>query len=176
MGDCTTPTKVCTKCGDTKTLGEFSRHSYAKDGLRSECRVCTAARQAAHYAAHREERVAYRAAHREQIAATAAAYRSTRREEIAASRREQRYGIPPGEWDAMLATQGSGCAICGTTEPGGRGAWHTDHDHKSGTVRGILCHHCNTGLGYFGDDSDRLIAASEYLAQATGAREVASAR
>lgn len=29
----------------------------------------------------------------------------------------------------------------------------------------MLCHHCNTGIGHFADDPDRLARAIEYLAR-----------
>lgn len=73
------------------------------------------------------------------------------------------YGLSPDEHAAMLAAQGGGCAICGTDEPGGAGSWHTDHDHTSGDVRGLLCAGCNPGLGLFRDDPTILRAAADYL-------------
>ena len=66
------------------------------------------------------------------------------------------------ERDAMLAAQGGRCAICGTDEPGGTG-WHTDHCHVTGRVRGILCHHCNVGLGCFKDNPEFMREAIKYL-------------
>ena len=64
--------------------------------------------------------------------------------------------------DAMLSAQGGRCAICGTDEPGGRG-WHLDHCHVTGRVRGILCHHCNIGLGNFKDNPEFMREAIKYL-------------
>lgn len=63
----------------------------------------------------------------------------------------------------MLARQAGACACCGTTAPGGRGRWHVDHDHRTGAVRGILCHRCNVGIGHFGDSVVGLHRAIHYL-------------
>jgi len=64
----------------------------------------------------------------------------------------------------MLVAQGNSCAICGAVEPSGCGNWHTDHNHDTGLTRGILCYHCNLGIGHFRDDPKRLMAAIAYLA------------
>lgn len=78
------------------------------------------------------------------------------------------YNLTAGQMTAMLAEQGGGCAICRTTDPGGRhGAFHVDHDHATGTVRGLLCSDCNFGLGKFKDDPVSLQAAIDYLARQT---------
>jgi len=38
-----------------------------------------------------------------------------------------------------------------------------DHDHETGKFRGMLCHHCNRGLGNFKDKIENLEKAIEYL-------------
>ncbi|RFU41319.1 hypothetical protein DZF91_12490 [Actinomadura logoneensis] len=69
-----------------------------------------------------------------------------------------RYGITADEADRLLAAQGGICVIC-LRHP----ASHTDHDHDTGLVRGMLCFKCNNGLGQFGDEIRRLEEAADYL-------------
>jgi hypothetical protein len=73
-----------------------------------------------------------------------------------------KYGITLEEFDVMLRSQGDRCAICRTEDPG-RNNWHVDHDHETGSTRGILCMRCNNGIGFLGDDPSRLDAAAAYL-------------
>jgi len=84
------------------------------------------------------------------------------------------YGISIQERDAMLATQGNACGICGSETPG-RTDWHTDHDHNIGksAVRGILCYRCNTTLGQLGDNLD---SVRNWTERALAYLEAANAR
>lgn len=75
----------------------------------------------------------------------------------------RKYGWTPEQFDAQLALQGGGCAICGDLKPGGHGRWHVDHDHETGQVRGILCSNCNLGVGNVKDDVDLLRRMAKYL-------------
>lgn len=74
----------------------------------------------------------------------------------------KKYGITLAEYDAMLKRQGGGCAICGTSENGGR-KLSVDHCHTVGTVRGLLCNRCNYALGQFDDRPELLKRAATYL-------------
>lgn len=74
------------------------------------------------------------------------------------------YGLTQADWDALVERQGNRCAICRTDKPGGRGErWHTDHDHETGKVRGLLCHRCNMGVGFFMNDPEIMEAAARYI-------------
>ena len=55
------------------------------------------------------------------------------------------------------------CEICNKPLQRGAGKSAVDHNHETGAVRGILCGHCNTGLGMFGDSPDILASAIKYL-------------
>tara|TARA_R110000868_G_scaffold288387_1_gene548691 strand:+ start:133 stop:591 length:459 start_codon:yes stop_codon:yes gene_type:complete len=50
------------------------------------------------------------------------------------------------------------CVICGVQDK-----LVVDHDHVTGQVRGMLCNHCNRGLGHFRDDPTLLEFAAQYL-------------
>lgn len=82
------------------------------------------------------------------------------------------YGITLDEYEAMLARQDGGCAICGGTNASGRNLY-VDHDHSccpGGTscgrcVRALLCDPCNRSIGLMRDDPARLEAAAAYVRQ-----------
>jgi hypothetical protein len=79
-------------------------------------------------------------------------------------KRKNGYHLPVGGYDRLFAQQGGQCAICGTDQPGGRYVrLLVDHCHRTGKVRGLLCHGCNAGLGLFKDEPERLVAAAAYL-------------
>lgn len=52
--------------------------------------------------------------------------------------------LDDAEYAALLDAQGGGCAICGSRPQTRR--LHTDRDHGSGEVRGLLCYMCNRRL------------------------------
>ncbi len=78
-------------------------------------------------------------------------------------RLEKLYGITLEQYDAMFEAQGKVCAICGAKDPRRSGRFIVDHCHKTGRVRGLLCHPCNTLLGMADDDKDTLLSAAKYL-------------
>lgn len=92
------------------------------------------------------------------------------------------YGITIDQHEAMLASQGGGCAICGGPTKDGR-AFFVDHDHSccpgqrtcGKCVRGLLCGDCNLGIGYFDDDIARMEQAITYLRGGGAALDVEAA-
>jgi hypothetical protein len=58
--------------------------------------------------------------------------------------RAKALGVDNDRYHQMLDEQGGGCAICGNTPKTRR--LDVDHDHKTGHIRGLLCHRCNRAL------------------------------
>lgn len=73
-------------------------------------------------------------------------------------------GIVHDEFDVLLKSQGDVCAICKTSEPGGKyNQFIVDHCHITNVIRGILCNSCNAALGNFKDDVDILNNVIKYI-------------
>lgn len=62
--------------------------------------------------------------------------------------------------EAQIMRANNACAICGSTE-----RLHVDHSHTTKEIRGVLCFHCNLGLGHFKDNTEYLAAAIKYLSE-----------
>lgn len=78
-----------------------------------------------------------------------------------------KYGLSKTDYEQLLASQNGACASCGRKLfRTGPGAAVVDHDHKTGLVRGLLCHRCNTGIGMLGDTAQGVFRAYEYLLKA----------
>ena len=69
-----------------------------------------------------------------------------------------RYGITTLEYEKMLSDQNNKCKICQEEKK-----LFVDHNHETGIVRGLLCHHCNTMLGLAKDSPQTLEGAIAYL-------------
>lgn len=73
-----------------------------------------------------------------------------------------KYGLSGLDYQNMLARQNGVCLICGQP-PAETQSLSVDHCHATGKVRGLLCIHCNTGIGMFKDSQELLRKAAEYL-------------
>ena len=152
--------KICTQCDEVKAMDEFYRQGAKR--RYSECRDCQRERHQRWYA-KRENR--------ERTNATVATYRHANPDKVRALNLKKCYGITPEDYDRMYDQQSGRCAICskvclrfGTATAEQRNqVLCVDHDHTTGKVRGLLCGHCNRGIGNFGDDHAVLHAAIEYL-------------
>ncbi len=77
-------------------------------------------------------------------------------------RRLKRYGVDEDWYKQQLITQKNLCDICLDVLIPGK-TTHIDHNHITGKVRGLLCHHCNLLIGNAKEDKFRLMQAINYL-------------
>ena len=59
------------------------------------------------------------------------------------------YGLTPWRYEVLYFSQMGCCAICKTHQSKLGKTLEVDHDHDTGIIRGLLCHKCNVGLGYY---------------------------
>lgn len=126
---------ICMTCKVNKAVTEFSNSSRRKCGKQNNCKVC--ARQKA------KESVTRRGGNRR-------------------LNLMRNYKISEEYFNEMLNTQGGFCKVCSGPALG-KGAYHVDHDHKTGRIRGLLCHKCNVALGMVQDSKEHLSALIRYL-------------
>ncbi|MDJ0381624.1 endonuclease VII domain-containing protein [Streptomyces sp. G-G2] len=176
-------TKACRGCARDIPLSGFAADRNRSDGLRPRCRACVAAYGAGHY---RRRQAADGKAVRDHVEvpagrklcrqcgevkphaerhknASASDGLSTRCEacravEGRAGHFKRAHGITEADRDAMIAAQGGVCVLCRKAP-----AEHVDHDHQTGSVRGVLCFSCNAALGQFKDRPDVIRRAAAYV-------------
>lgn len=78
----------------------------------------------------------------------------------------RKYGLSVAMYDELVALQDSCCASCGHPETATvrekRMPLAVDHNHDTGSTRGLLCGRCNTALGLLKDDPLRIRALLAY--------------
>ena len=152
--------KFCCECKVKKHESEFNKRARASDGLASRCRECSHLYHQDYWAKNPDKRYSGRKRNIEN--------RRAYDRERWPRKRLTKYNLTQEQYDAMLSKQDGVCAIC---EKVSELNFRIDHDHRccpgsyscGKCVRGLLCHHCNAGLGQFNDDPDTIQKASEYL-------------
>tara|TARA_R110000765_G_scaffold372486_1_gene462905 strand:- start:2 stop:475 length:474 start_codon:yes stop_codon:yes gene_type:complete len=115
------------------------------------------------YAYHKK----WKEQNKEHLAAYAKEYQEKNKEQLADYKKEwniKQYGLSLEDYNNMLDKQNHKCKICLTSFTTlNTKDIHIDHCHTTNKVRGILCRLCNTGLGQFKDNTERLTQAINYL-------------
>ncbi len=175
--------KKCARCKEMKPRSAFYADSRKLSGLQSHCKECTLrsqresrknwtdedrakakARERAWYDANRDHLLAVQRVWYE-------ANREKRLDQERARRLKLTYDMTMDEFWEMYELQDGRCLICGSethafVTPVPKGFFRRtaiDHDSLTGEVRGLLCSYCNTAIGLFGHDVDRLASAITYL-------------
>lgn len=164
--------KECYRCETVKPIEEFSIDKRASDGRYSSCRECCNAakrtRRANDPAWKRRELIRENARIQNDPARAQKLkeYEQKNKRRITNQYLVRKFGVTLEQKEAILASQDDRCAICGSEAPKTKRGWQLDHCHKTNAIRGVLCHNCNSLLGYAHDDPAILQAAIAYLARA----------
>jgi hypothetical protein len=129
--------KACKSCKTFQVESNFYAHKSTVDKLFTTCKSCCNATDAA----------------RKRDYSTPARV---------SSKMKYNYGITLDDYNCMYKLQLGVCMICNQAETNGK-RLAIDHDHSTGKVRGLLCNHCNIGLGKFFDNPQLLQSAINYI-------------
>lgn len=160
--------RLCSACKTRKPSEEFGLLTTSKDGRSNRCKECT--RESSTICRYSDVELS-RAKDRAKAHKRYWKDPVGRAAEISKTRLKYRYGICNEVRLILFESQGGRCAICRKeiTIPEGKRSnseAHIDHDHATGAIRGLLCVHCNHGLGKFQDNLDILRSAIQYLENA----------
>lgn len=150
--------KTCTNCKEQFDTGGFHKDANRKDGLATWCKKC-ATQSARRY--YRDGPIS-QALNRKR--SKIPLEERDRRNRIVTSRlmMRKKYGITFEQYEVMYAEQQGKCLICLKHKD----RLAVDHCHSSGTVRGLLCRVCNSGIGLLKDDPVLVARALDYLTKA----------
>jgi hypothetical protein len=144
-----------------------AKKAYMAEYLKTYERKPNTPEQLAEKNRKRREQYATDPAHRARMQQEVKAWQQANPEKRKAQRLRQ-FKLTLDQFNAMLESQGGGCAICGHADRSDPKFFPVvDHCHTTGKVRGLLCMHCNQGLGKYMDQPARLIAAAEYLTRSS---------
>jgi hypothetical protein len=131
-------TKICKQCGKEGFLDLFQKDISKKDGVRPECKECTAINRKKRYSPSKNR----------------------------VFNLQKKFGQGASDTYSQLFQEQQGlCAICGSPENGRYVHLSMDHCHDTGRIRGLLCNNCNRGIGLLKDNPELLRKAASYVEQ-----------
>jgi hypothetical protein len=158
--------KTCSKCKEKKPLSEFRPEMCRGGRLGSHCKKCHAQYARDWYFKHREEILPraerYRKEHLEGNRISSKKWQDKNRSTAHARYIKNTYGITVAIYNSMIESQRGVCRICGSVPHAGK-RLNIDHAHRTGAIRGLLCHSCNSAIGMLRDDPNIADAAADYL-------------
>jgi hypothetical protein len=143
--------KTCSRCKIPKQLADFHKNKYKKDGYCYVCKSCRSIRRTENRQKNKEYILAYE--HTPE-------YLNRQKDNTF----KRVYGITLEIYNEMVKQQKGLCKVCGKPENHKTKKNLTvDHDHRTGKVRGLLCHRCNVVLGLVDEKVSILKCFKNYL-------------
>lgn len=114
-------TKVCSRCKASFPLGDFYKNKQHSSGYKSACKKCSS-----------KDFRKWRHSNIEEI-----------RKQDRVTYYVRKYGMDKNKALALVQDRTGLCEICNSEVE-----LVVDHNHTTGQVRGMICSHCNSALGY----------------------------
>jgi len=130
--------KTCPTCKTDKPISDFHKNKRYKSGFRNICKDCSNKRRNENYNPLKNKR----------------------------NNLKVRYGISLEEYEEMFNNQNGKCLGCVRKifiEVNSDTPAVVDHNHSTGSVRGLLCDSCNRALGNIKDNIETLKNLIKYL-------------
>jgi hypothetical protein len=149
--------KVCQICKETKSFDHFDKASRynlyptSSAGYQYRCKVCRLNSQ-------KKRREICNKINRNHYASS-----KKRRDSIKNRNLYTKFGITLEQYNNMFLSQGGCCKICDTHQTDLKKTLAVDHCHKTGNIRGLLCHHCNVALGYLKENDHIMQNMIDYV-------------
>lgn len=136
---------TCCVCKEEKPKSLFYKDKNRKNGIRSLCSECFTKKNKEYYHQKGGKELQKLRAQKHNL---------------------KKYGLSVEQYNEMVEKQEGKCKICSSSDSHRTGTKYNlfvDHCHATGKVRGLLCHHCNAGLGHLKDSKEILERAIRYL-------------
>jgi len=148
--------KCCSKCDKFKPLSEYHQRVTGFLGVRSQCKEC----EHLYSSKYQKEKYVEDEEFRNKIHEYNKNYYKRNKDKLIEDSRtyvlKNKYNLTREEYEKLCE---NGCHSCGKTDT----KFCVDHNHITGTIRGILCSGCNTALGLLRDDVNCILKLAYYL-------------
>lgn len=128
-------TKVCNRCNKRKSINNFYIRPQSPDGYQYECIKCANGRIRELYQRQKKD------------------FKNLQDwRDYIKNKNLHKVGLTLKLYEDLCKQQNYRCAICGK-----KTKLQVDHNHITGTIRGLICMNCNTSLGKLNLDSEMAI-------------------
>lgn len=145
--------KVCSFCKKSKPLTEYWKQSKTSNRIHSRCKECM-----------KDEYYLWNHSLKGKVSRHLRNKRFYKKhhESCLDEHLRQKFGVPKGTYQRMIVKQKNRCAVCNKKESWNR-RLSLDHNHKTNEVRGLLCHKCNSAIGFAQENTKILKLMIQYL-------------
>lgn len=161
---------ICTGCIEDKDPSQFCNDSTHKNGKSSRCKSCKN-KYNIEWKKNNPEKAAAHIPSRKQWRLDNLEHDKNRNREYwiknpilrLTYRLNKEYNITLKRYEEMLQAQDNKCAVCKINFSELKRKPCVDHCHKTGVVRGLLCHKCNVSIGLLNEDFGTVLNLVKYL-------------